>query len=472
MNLKTLRNIVLLLILFFILSIAINYIETITSYNSLVISTILLTLMCIYPLGLLLIKKVNFLEPIIPISVTFLLFFCIRPMYVLINKDYGFFYAVGVNLSDASQAQWVVTISYLLFLIAYFFNKPNLKIKIPNIDFDVNSSKINSTLIFLIIFPVFLLYLKSNGPIGYGNVIKNDFNQNAYFYQSKSILFTIGYFTVVLSLVKKLKPIYMLLINIPLLWIIFTGGSRIPIIMYFLAVLVLWIVIRKGENRSIPFFRIFVGGSLLVIIMNWIGRIRSSLTSAGVVGDIEYTISESINMMFSSKGDFNIFDTWSKVYGDRDALPLNYGSAFVQLLTHPIPRSLWENKPSVTSEIYMERLMPQYFYKGIGFSASILGDYLMMFGTAGVLILMFISGFVCKKIYLRTVTSSKLSSWIMYAPFYGWIPLIIRGEIVTTTVLLLAYIIPIIVITKQKIFNINFSLRKNNDFKVKQTWVK
>lgn len=421
---------------------------SVDEYTLVFTATILNILFCFLIFVKLYLKKIEIIEPIVPVSITWLFFFGLRPLYVLIYNDYEFLTTKGANISMTVGAQWMAAISFLFFIIGYFLfrkrgaNNTNSPIKV---DFDVKAFKIYLLILAILSLPLFIIYIKNQGALGYGNIDNETFvSKNAYFYKSDLMLFTISFLILALYWFKKVNLIITLCINIPVIWIIITGGSRIPIIIYGLASFTIWYVKRRLFNQKIPINKLVLLGILGILLMNWIGRIRSSMTSLGFVKELDYSFEESASMLFSSQGDLNIFDTWSIVYYNSDLLPKNYGFVFIQLLLHPIPRAIWSNKPEVPSNAYMRILMPYYYEKGIGFSSSILGDFLLMYGKIGIIPLMFLSGLLCGLIFKKVSSSQKLFSWLLYAPFYGWLPIILRGEIITTTVLIAAYVIPIL----------------------------
>ena len=93
-----------------------------------------------------------------------------------------------------------------------------------------------------------------------------------------------------------------------------------------------------------------------------------------------------------------------------------YGMTYLQMLTKPIPRSIWQGKPTPLSNRIMVENFPDV-YKYTGFAFSALCEPYINFGFPGVIVFFFILGFVWQRLYRLAVIEK--SSWGIY--FNAWI---------------------------------------------------
>lgn len=101
-------------------------------------------------------------------------------------------------------------------------------------------------------------------------------------------------------------------------------------------------------------------------------------------------------------GEFSSSIVYSDIIRYGDEIGLQYGVPIIgPVITSPIPRSLWHDKPQNGSAIYMQYFYPEELKAGFSFASNCFSDAYLNFGMIGVILLAVIMGFSYGGVDLR-----------------------------------------------------------------------
>lgn len=166
-------------------------------------------------------------------------------------------------------------------------------------------------------------------------------------------------------------------------------GSRSTVIVFFIVAMLVWML---RERKFAP-TRILAIGLLGVVLISFLGGFRSriwkgelSLTSENdeksVVEYFEQGAVESAERAWTASGLLPIL---ARVPDDVDLL---YGSSYFALLTLPIPRSVWPDKPGQIGGLVGD----VFFQSPAGTPPGPIGEAYWNFHVPGVILIFFIFG--------------------------------------------------------------------------------
>ncbi|MFN2595926.1 MAG: O-antigen polymerase [Pyrinomonadaceae bacterium] len=166
-------------------------------------------------------------------------------------------------------------------------------------------------------------------------------------------------------------------------------GSRGTIVVFFIVGILVWVL---RERKFAP-MRIIAIGVLGVVLISFLGGFRTriwrgqiSLTPEGdeptLVEHFEQGATESAERAWASNGLLPIL---ARVPNDVDLL---YGSSYFALLTLPIPRSVWPDKPGQVGGLVGE----VFFNSPSGTPPGPIGEAYWNFHIPGVVIVFFVFG--------------------------------------------------------------------------------
>jgi oligosaccharide repeat unit polymerase len=166
-------------------------------------------------------------------------------------------------------------------------------------------------------------------------------------------------------------------------------GSRSTVVVFFIVAMLVWML---RERKFAP-ARIIGIGLLGVVLISFLGGFRSrlwrgeiSLASEGeettLVEYFEQGAIESAERAWTNSGLLPIL---ARVPDDVDML---YGSSYFALLTLPIPRSVWPDKPGQVGGLVGD----VFFHSPAGTPPGPIGEAYWNFHIPGVIIVFFIFG--------------------------------------------------------------------------------
>lgn len=188
------------------------------------------------------------------------------------------------------------------------------------------------------------------------------------------------------------KPIFWGVIGVSLISNFVASGSRAAIVYYMAMAVIVWLL----REQKIAFTKIITVMTVGVLILGLLGNLRSStfdgeidwrtLTGASSSGETSLLsgLTEITERAGSVDGAFPII---AKVPAEEAFL---YGDSYLAVLTLPIPRKFWPNKPGLVGG----RIGDVFFgLSNVGMPGGALGEAYWNFGVLGVMLAYLLFGF-------------------------------------------------------------------------------
>ncbi len=396
-------------------------------------------------------KKTDIFEPLYLFSFLYVVLFVLRPLYIFIENDYKFLSLLRASDSYFKPVLISINIGYICFAAGYRIKSEKMiklfNVFIPRInENDISMKKLSLFSCIISVF-AFLTY-------AYFYVYKmtlfssvDIFTENtAYIYYGLDLLIPA---TIILFLIKikNKKYAWTLIYLLSLLATIFIYSGLHARYRWVALILILTIFfyLQKDKRPSITF--ILISLSLLMLGFGLTGILRGITLENISFGELIDTLDfKSIALRFiSSDGDTAMFDMLVLYFQEIPAnLDYLYGLGFFQAFIHPVPRLIWASKPILPSVFFMQQVLPDYYYYGIGFASSIFGDLYWNFGYLGIPLGMFLIGIFLKTLYVWLLRNKNLlSAKLTYAYILAYLPMYLRGEFIGTSVWFLFTYIPL-----------------------------
>lgn len=199
----------------------------------------------------------------------------------------------------------------------------------------------------------------------------------------------------------------------PWYWVYFALVSIVYISIGFrYRILILWVATGTFyylRKRSRPSKAVVLGGVTLVLVMaGWVQISRGYFRSAGQVGEVSTSIADARSRALSDTG---IFETFAAViHAVPDQIDYVYLEPVVQVFVHPIPRSLWPDKPMPD---FLDKIGQAVGTPGsgrAGLAVPHFGEYYLAFGWIGLVFGLFAFGVGCRTLW----------EWRLRAPSDPW----------------------------------------------------
>lgn len=252
------------------------------------------------------------------------------------------------------------------------------------------------------------------GTMGFDEVLASLNNRfdlfagRGYFFVGLS-LYKVAFFLWVASLDSKPSRRLLLLLVTPAVLFDLATGSRGKV--FFENILPLLYLLNRKGFVSLNLKRIFVFGLFVVL---------AALVYRSLVRDAVYEFNADktgVEIILE-----NIQDVGGGFYAGPEAPYLDtvvllmqnekdflFGSSLAAVLTYPIPRLFYEDKPRGASAVLTEKYFPEYFYPyNIEISFPLIAEGFANFSYFGIVLLLF-AGVVCAKAYNLI---GRRSSWV------------------------------------------------------------
>jgi len=421
------------------------YLET-THYGTEKGLLLVLGILLIFPiiLSLYRCKQIDIFEPIYAFLVGYSFFLFIRPLYILLFNDFIFLntpYGGGAGI--ILPALGLIILGLFSFYLGYYTPLgQNIGRSLPPIAEKLSSKKVRNYG-FLIIIIGFLLYKIFEFQVA--NVVGNVYQKStAYLYLGIDIV-GVGVFFLFLWIKKNpnFKNIFLfLIVSGYVLYDYMVRGARYRT---FYLVLVIFISYYLLSEKRISFRKALAFCVLFFVYIAGVGYLRgggnvtidkwSKFNFAGVFG-----------RFFSSSGDLNIFDVFTKVIiSVPEKVPYQIGRTFLYLFVHPIPRIIWSGKPLPTETLINRTIFAGSgpVIAGSGYAYSMPGSCYIEGGIVGVFIGMFIFGLLCRILWAYHKKYNNIGSKMLLAISLPIVFLFQRGGYTANdTVWYLIYLIP------------------------------
>jgi hypothetical protein len=151
---------------------------------------------------------------------------------------------------------------------------------------------------------------------------------------------------------------------------------------------------------------VLVLAAVLFLPLKTIGRMAQQGASLEQIAD---SSSEIIQDAFSGRSELQFLDMFASSLTLTDqAEKFYYGSIYIPLVTLPIPRQIWPEKPGL-SDFLFDISTPRRPMGELGMVITFLGECYINFGFIGILILPYISAYLLARAYFYAYRSEYFS---------------------------------------------------------------
>lgn len=334
------------------------------------------------------------------------LFFGVRPIYMVLEKDYLLFirlFRIRVDLAEIGDSMWWASAALLCFAVGAFV-APRLNAKWLSRRKSAASAVASRQLVglktakalmaFQILTLPVMFYLARAGRSLYGSAF------GAYAYDLPVVLQAVHIVTVVVlfeRFLQRRSPNNAAMFGVSVvLFLIFTWLMRDVSLFrgfYIAGVMIAGIAVLQRFNGRVGYAWLILPIVLLQPFFQYLGQTRTmqtdELAEAGIVDAVleNRTLGEAYWNFYHSSGDMNIFDTFVAAKHTEPAYKL-YVWSWVYVPLHFVPRKLWKGKPErgVTQDVSYAR--------GAPYSPGIAGFFLRDGGLLWMLLSMFVLGYL------------------------------------------------------------------------------
>ncbi|HXI90514.1 MAG TPA: O-antigen polymerase [Blastocatellia bacterium] len=174
-------------------------------------------------------------------------------------------------------------------------------------------------------------------------------------------------------------------------------------------ILLLQIYLDRRQKKWPPSYvtALIFAAMLLFYPMKSIGRMAQE---GATVNEISESSTEILREVAAGQnGDQTLLDQFasSLTLIDR-AEKFYYGSTYLALLTSPIPRQFWPEKPGL-ADYQKDFSTPSRPMSEMGMTVTFMGEFYLNFGNVGVVIMSFLTAYWLARIYFRGYRSSYYS---------------------------------------------------------------
>jgi hypothetical protein len=185
------------------------------------------------------------------------------------------------------------------------------------------------------------------------------------------------------------------------------GFHRFRAIIALILLLQIYLDRRQKKWPPVYIMAVIIAAMLFFYPMKTIGRMAQE---GATVSEISESSTEILrDVAAGQNGDQTVLDQFasSLTLIDR-AGKLYYGSTYLTLLTSPIPRQWWPDKPGLAD--YMKDFsMPSRPMGEMGMIMTFIGEFYINFGYLGVVGISFLTAYWLARIYFRAYRSSYYS---------------------------------------------------------------
>ena len=331
------------------------------------------------------------------------LFFGVRPIYLILENDYGLFrrlFAIRVDLAEVGDSMWWASAATLCFALGAYaaplmnrrwLQRRRRKAAADRTQAMVSVKVANGMMFFQLLTMPVMFWLASSGRGLYGSAL------GAYAYDLPVPLQSIHIVAVVVLLERYLRtksPDSLIMLGISgLLFLNFTWWMRDVSLFrgfYIAGAMIAGIAALQRIKGRVGYAWLILPVVLLQPLFGYLGGDRykknEELAEAGIVEEVlgDQTLARAYWKFYDSGGDMNIFDTFVAAKKAEPAFyPYAWSWAYVPL--HLVPRAFWKGKPQrgVTQDLDFLRGAP--YAPGIAGFFLLDGGLLWMLGSMAVL---------------------------------------------------------------------------------------
>ena len=379
-------------------------------------------------------RRVDAFDPFFLVTGLYFMIFVIAP-WIWINRGQNSYQGVQV-MKYLPVATGVFNIGYAAYALGSMCVKEERTVQTTDDGF-VEFIKENKTQSFIVkygfvlffgSFALAMLYYALTGrgllfmlTLGQGEERQAGIGGLGIYFLSQFIRSTIPGFLLLLWFSKKYRG-WLWVLAYLICAICISTGSRNLAICVILAILATQYM-KKGKRPSM--WLVLLGILLMYFFVGFIGMFRGTIKAGGEI-DLSLVSGEGLFNAFM----FNIeifYPFYTLVgYMTKGIVKCHYGLGVLNIPIQFIPRAIWPGKPVTFGKTAFEAM---YGDSMGGAAYPNIGEYYYEFGLFGVILLMFLTGFILRKCYANTRHSKNPLTIIAFVMLFGYVmQFICRGH--------------------------------------------
>lgn len=334
------------------------------------------------------------------------LFFGVRPVYLLLEKDYWLFtqlFRIRVGLNELTDALWWASAALVCFALGaslfprlhtMWLRRRRALNNTESVRPLVSQKLCGALMAFQVLTLPVMLYLARGGRSLYASAF------GAYAYDLPVPLQAVHIITVVVLFERFLRrktpaTVTMLSASV-VLFLIFTWLMRDVSLFrgfYIAGVMIVGIAVLQRFRGRVGYAWLILPIVVLQPFFQYLGAARGAgneeFAEAGLVEEVlqNRTLAETYWQFYDAKGDMNIFDTFVAAKDSEPAFK-PYAWSWLYVPLHFVPRAIWQGKPK------QGITMDMTFTRGAPYSPGIAGMFLRDGGLLWMLLSMFVLGYL------------------------------------------------------------------------------
>ena len=399
----------------------------------------------------------DFFEPITIISILYMMLFVFEPMIDICENNLKWF--GGNYTSFGIKGTWIAVAGYLFFFIGYrtkrfsfapsSHNELRYNVKKETKEVEDNAYYAKVAIVFWIAcyFLSVLFLLFSGKSLAF--ILTGGLTGNGDLLESRKMLGALSMFSYCLvgawmlyfvyGKNKSLKVITFILT----VFIYYIRGYRFIIIIFALAPIVFMYLYKQKRPRLVTII-----GAIIVMII-FVGFVAAARNSVRYGGGISSDMVNWDAALEQVKDNFRIYKTYYALVGyvPQKTNYLHGQQIFLYTALMFVPRIIWKSKPETSAGLYLIRdaISESAFLSGTAY--PIIGEFYIEFGSVGVVIFMFLYGYLNKSWMNKYGLSYSKFDQIMYSILLlSNFQIVIRGYTPSNFYMVIFFVLPLLFI--------------------------
>ena len=399
----------------------------------------------------------DFFEPITIISILYMMLFVFEPMIDICENNLKWF--GGNYTSFGIKGTWIAVAGYLFFFIGYrtkrfsfapsSHNELRYKVKKETKEVEDNAYYAKVAIVFWIAcyFLSVLFLLLSGKSLAF--ILTGGLTGNGDLLESRKMLGALSMFSYCLvgawmlyfvyGKNKSLKVITFILT----VFIYYIRGYRFIIIIFALAPIVFMYLYKQKRPRLVTII-----GAIIVMII-FVGFVAAARNSVRYGGGISSDMVNWDAALEQVKDNFRIYKTYYALVGyvPQKTNYLHGQQIFLYTALMFVPRIILKSKPEHSAGLYLIRdaISESAFLSGTAY--PIIGEFYIEFGSVGVVIFMFLYGYLNKSWMNKYGLSYSKFDQIMYSILLlSNFQIVIRGYTPSNFYMVIFFVLPLLFI--------------------------
>lgn len=234
---------------------------------------------------------------------------------------------------------------------------------------------------------------------------------------------------------------YLIIILICIFILGLQGELRYRVLIPCIFLLFLYLHRQQKRWLSPRFVIIILVGIMVFLPMKYVGKLIQQGASTEELIEFASEYRESLDI--GANADFSFLDMYASTLTLIDQHGVYYyGTTYLSLFLVPIPRPLWQEKPSVVQWM-TDISTPSRNLKELGSIPTIYGEAYVNFGYLGIIFVPFLFAKYAARWYFRILnTDSQSANLYLYLYFAAIIVQVYRDGLISIIIFLSAYNIP------------------------------